>query len=66
MDLRKNSLDQVIDRKHTNSLKYDFTKWFHDLYRPNHHPYDPKEIEQIKYFCALADYDFEKQKKTDL
>ena len=24
MDLRKNSLDQIIDRKHTNSLKYDF------------------------------------------
>ena len=33
----------------------DFTKWFHDLYRPNHRPYDPKEIELIRYFCDLAD-----------
>ena len=39
----------------------DFTKWFHDLYRPNHRPYDPKEIDLIKKFCALADKDFEKE-----
>ena len=37
------------------SATYDFTKWFHDLYRPNHRPYDPKEIELIRYFCDLAD-----------
>ena len=36
----------------------DFTKWFHDLYRPNHRPYDPKEIDLIKQFCELADKDF--------
>lgn len=36
----------------------DFTKWFHDLYRPGHRPYDPKEIEVIKQFCTLADNDF--------
>lgn len=36
----------------------DFTKWFHDLYRPNHRPYDPKEIRLIKEFCHLADDDF--------
>lgn len=36
---------------------FDFTKWFHDLYRPSHNPYDPKEIELIKRFCALADQD---------
>lgn len=36
----------------------DFTKWFHDLYRPNHRPYDPKEIELIKEFCRLADENF--------
>lgn len=42
---------------------YDFTKWFHDLYRINHRPYDPKEIELIKDFCALADREFEKNKK---
>jgi hypothetical protein len=39
----------------------DFTKWFHDLYRPNHRPYDPKEIRLIKEFCQLADEDFERQ-----
>lgn len=45
-------------------LKYDFTKWFHDLYRPNHRPYDPREIDIIKRFCALADKDYKvKQKK---
>ena len=38
--------------------KIDFTKWFHDLYRPNHKPYDPKEIEIIKSICNLADKDF--------
>lgn len=36
----------------------DFTKWFHDLYRPSHHPYDPKEIEIIQRYCRLADEDF--------
>ena len=38
----------------------DFTKWFHDLYRPNHRPYDPKEIEIIQEFSALADEEFKK------
>jgi len=38
----------------------DFTKWFHDLYRPNHRPYDPNEIELIKKFSDLADQDFQK------
>ena len=35
----------------------DFTKWVHDLYRPSHRPYDPKEIELIKKICAQADQD---------
>jgi hypothetical protein len=49
------------------NFKYDFTKWFHDLYRPNHRPYDPKEIELIKHFCELADRDFENsQHETSL
>lgn len=39
----------------------DFTKWFHDLFRPNHRPYDPKEIELIKRFTSLADRDHERQ-----
>ena len=37
----------------------DFTKWFHDLYRPNHRPYDPREIALIKEFCDLADEEYE-------
>ncbi len=35
--------------------RYDFTRWQHDLLRPNLRPYDPKEIELIKYYNALAD-----------
>jgi len=42
---------------------FDFTKWFHDLYRMNHRPYDPKEIELIKCFCKLADKNEEKRRK---
>ncbi|MBQ9112639.1 MAG: cellulase family glycosylhydrolase [Clostridia bacterium] len=41
----------------------DFTKWFHDLYRPNHRPYDPKEIDVIKRFSQEADKDFERDNK---
>ena len=33
---------------------YDFTKWQHDLFRPSLRPYDPREIEVIKRFTALA------------
>lgn len=36
----------------------DFTKWFHDLYRPNYRPYDPKEIEIIKTLTKAADKEF--------
>ena len=36
----------------------DFTKWFHDLYRPSLKPYDPRETELISRFCRLADKDF--------
>lgn len=39
---------------------FDFTKWFHDIYRPSHHPYNPKETELIKRFCDLADEDVTK------
>ncbi len=41
----------------------DFTKWFHDLIRPSGRPYDPKETELIKRFCALADKDFKEGKE---
>lgn len=44
------------------TMNFDFTKWFHDLYRPNHMPYDPKEIELIRYICDLADKDYEKRR----
>ena len=40
----------------------DFTKWFHDLYRPSLRPYDPRETELIKRFCALADDDFKNRR----
>ena len=39
-----------IDTSHLN-----VTAWMHDLFRPSHHPYDPKEIAIIKEFTALAD-----------
>ncbi|MDD6681972.1 MAG: hypothetical protein PUE61_02215 [Clostridiales bacterium] len=45
------------------SCDVDFTKWFHNLFRPGHHPYDPKEIEIIKRFNDLADEDFKRQKE---
>lgn len=38
-----------------NYRDFDFTKWFHDLYRPSRNPYDPHEIDIIKRFCRLAD-----------
>ena len=41
-----------------NAPDVDFTKWFHDLYRPNHRPYDPREIALIQEFSAIADRDF--------
>lgn len=45
------------------NFDFDFTKWFHDLYRPSLRPYNPKEIELIKKFCALAEEDFKKDHK---
>ena len=39
----------------------DFTKWFHDLYRPSLRPYDPRETELSNKFCALADKEFNKK-----
>ena len=44
----------------------DFTKWQHDLLRPNLRPYDPKEIRLITKFCQRADADWaEKQEKNN-
>lgn len=53
--------NNVWDGYKSNPEKYgtfDFTKWFHDLYRPSLNPYNPKEIELIKKFCRLSDKDF--------
>ena len=33
----------------------DFRLWFHDLFRPSHRPYDPKETERIRRICDLAE-----------
>ena len=40
---------------------FDIRIWQHDLYRFNGYPYDPREIDLIKRFCALADARFEKE-----
>jgi dienelactone hydrolase len=34
---------------------YRMTKWFHDLFRPSHRPYDPEEIEIIRHVNAQMD-----------
>ncbi len=34
---------------------WDLSRWMHDLFRINHRPYDPKEIELIKKFNKFAD-----------
>lgn len=33
----------------------DFRLWFHDLFRPSHRPYDPKETELIRRICDFAE-----------
>ena len=33
---------------------YDFTKWQHDLFRPNLRPYNPREIALIERFNKCA------------
>lgn len=33
----------------------DFTKWLHDIFRPNFYPYDPKELKLIQRVHATAD-----------
>lgn len=49
--------------KENPNLNWDFTKWFHDLYRPSLHPYDPREIDIIKRYCDRADEDFKNSQK---
>lgn len=47
------------------NLKYDFTKWFHDLYRPSFRPYDPDEIRIFQEYTARADKEFLEQRAAD-
>lgn len=44
--------------KDPDHASWDFEKWFHDLYRPSLHPYNPNEIRLIQKLCARADLDF--------
>jgi hypothetical protein len=52
------SMWRSYDEGHPATKDWDMTKWFHDLFRPSHRPYDPKEISLIKRFNARADEDF--------
>ena len=36
---------------------YDFTKWQHDIFRPNYRPYNPKEVALIEKFNLAAEAD---------
>lgn len=38
---------------------FDFTKWQHDVLRPNLRPYDPHEIELFERYIKLSKRDFE-------
>ena len=55
-----NMLWEQYDRGEGDGL--DFTKWQHDLLRPNLRPYDPKETALIKRLCDAADR-MDKEKK---
>lgn len=41
----------------------DFKVWFHDLYRPSLHPYDPHETELIQRLCRRADEEFAREQE---
>lgn len=43
----------------------DLTKWQHDLIRPSHRPYDPKEVILIQKLNKLADDNFAKREKNE-
>ena len=49
------SMWSAIEKNTPESRTWDMTKWFHDLFRPSLRPYDPREIEVIRRFNALAD-----------
>ena len=45
----------IWNRDRASIPNFDFTKWFHDLFRPSLQPYDPVEIEIIRRYTKLAD-----------
>ena len=57
------SMWRSYENGHPDTKDWDMTKWFHDLFRPSHRPYDPKEINLIKRFNKLADEDFNYKSK---
>lgn len=50
-----NRIWDELDNPEVDTSNLNVTAWMHDLFRPSHHPYDPKEIAIIKEFTALAD-----------
>lgn len=53
--------EAIMAQKRAAGEKLDMSKWQHDLYRFNGHPYDEEEINLIKYFCKQADLRFERE-----
>ena len=41
----------------------DFTKWQHDILRPNFRPYDPREMETFQKYLTLAKAQFAGKKE---
>jgi len=54
---------EFMARKKAEGEKLDLTKWQHDLFRMNGHPYDAEEIEIIKRFTKAADERFAREHK---
>lgn len=53
--------EEFMARKKAEGEKLDLTKWQHDLFRMNGHPYDEEEIEIIKRYCKAADERFARE-----
>lgn len=49
---------EYMEKQRQSGVKLDITKWQHDLYRMNGHPYDPEEIRIICSYCEMADRQF--------
>ena len=53
--------EEIMARKKAEGEKLDLSKWQHDLFRMNGHPYDEEEIEIIKRFTKAADQRFARE-----